>query len=62
MINETEIYFLKRRKKGINQQQIATYLNISQSMVSRLEKGTRVLSDDKLQLYKHYIDTYREKK
>jgi transcriptional regulator with XRE-family HTH domain len=53
-LNEREIYFMKRRKLHITHQEIAEYLGVNQSSISRYERGeiNFRLADD----YKKYID------
>lgn len=53
-LNEREIYFMKRRKLGITHQELADFLGVNQSSISRYERGEinfRLAKD-----YKKYIN------
>lgn len=54
-MNERELYLILRRRKGINQIELAKILNCSQSLISRYEKNECEMSDDKIKRYKQYI-------
>lgn len=56
VMNEKEIYFIKRRRKNISQKTLAEYLNCSQSLISRYETDDGTMCKAKIQLYKEYID------
>ncbi|WP_339171214.1 helix-turn-helix transcriptional regulator [Anoxybacillus sp. FSL W8-1294] len=49
-------YLLRRRKKGISQKELAEYLNCSQSLLSRYERGECGMKKEKVELYRRYID------
>lgn len=49
-------YWLKRRKKGISQKELAQVLNCSQSLLSRYERGECGMKKEKIQKYREYID------
>ena len=49
-------YLLKRRKKKISQKELAEYLNCSQSLLSRYERGECSMSKEKVELYRCYIN------
>lgn len=59
-MNLKDEYFLKRRHKGISQGELAKYLNCSQSLISRYEKSDCGMSEEKIFLYRKYIDTYKK--
>lgn len=56
MITKKDEYLLKRRKKRINQSEIAKQLGVSQSHISRYEKGVSGMSEQNIKLYREYID------
>ena len=47
---------LKRMGKGIILKDIAKYVGFSVSMVNKYENGQRDMNDDKVKLYKEYIE------
>ena len=53
---ERYLWSLKRKGKDITQQEIADYLGYSKSMINRFEKGDRNIQEEKLKLYKKYIE------
>ena len=55
-INEVEKYFLQRRKKKITLTELARKIGCSISLLSHYESGNCNMSDEKLILYKKYID------
>ncbi|KQL54060.1 XRE family transcriptional regulator [Heyndrickxia shackletonii] len=59
-MNDRDIYFLKRRHKKISMQKIAKYIGCSQSLISRYEIGDCLMSEEKIQLYKEFIDNYKK--
>ncbi|MGE6259215.1 helix-turn-helix domain-containing protein [Heyndrickxia sporothermodurans] len=59
-MNEKDGYFLKRRKKKISMQKIASHIGCSQSLISRYETGDCSMSDKKIELYREFIDTYKK--
>lgn len=50
-------YLILRRRKGIDQTELAQYLKCSQSLISRYEKGNSGMSQKKIELYRQYIDS-----
>ena len=55
-MNRKEEYLLKRRRKNINQNELANILDCSQSLISRWEKDDCLMSEDKVIKYEQYID------
>jgi len=55
-MNIKDEYFLKRRQKKISHNELAVYVNCSQSLISRYETGNCGMSKDKIQRYREYID------
>jgi len=55
-MNIKDEYLIKRRKKNIDQTELAEYLNCSQSLISRYEKGSSGMSKEKIEKYREYID------
>ncbi|MBT2680151.1 helix-turn-helix transcriptional regulator [Bacillus sp. ISL-35] len=55
-MNIKDEYFLKRRQKKITHNELAVYLNCSQSLISRYETGNCGMSKEKIQRYREYID------
>ena len=55
-MNRKEEYLLKRRRKNINQNELANILDCSQSLISRWEKDDCLMSEDKILNYEQYID------
>lgn len=53
---ERYLWSLKRRGKGITQQEVADNIGLSMSMVNKFERGHRNLSFEKLELYKRCIE------
>ncbi|WP_031408019.1 helix-turn-helix domain-containing protein [Geobacillus vulcani] len=49
-------YLLKRRKKRISQKELAEYLQCSQSLLSRYERGECGMNREKEKRYREYID------
>ena len=49
-------YLLKRRKKGISQKELSEYLQCSQSLLSRYERGECGMKKEKIEKYREYID------
>ncbi|GGJ77127.1 transcriptional regulator with XRE-family HTH domain [Anoxybacillus voinovskiensis] len=49
-------YLLKRRKKHISQKELAEYLQCSQSLLSRYERGECGMNREKEKMYREYID------
>lgn len=54
ILDEKELYFLKRRKLHITHQEIADYLGVNQSSISRYERGE--INFKFANEYKNYID------
>ena len=52
-----EEYLILRRRKGIDQTELAQHLKCSQSLISRYEKGNSGMSQKKIELYRQYIDS-----
>ncbi|WP_449355588.1 helix-turn-helix domain-containing protein [Virgibacillus natechei] len=55
-MNDYQEYFLIRRKKKLRLTKIAEYIGCSQSLLSRFETGDCLMSDDKIEKYKKYIE------
>jgi predicted transcriptional regulator len=55
ILNERELYFMKRRRLGITHQEIADYLGVNQSTISRYEAGKMNFKFS--EKYKEYIDS-----
>ncbi|MBO0997400.1 helix-turn-helix domain-containing protein [Bacillus sp. SD075] len=55
-MNLKEEYLILRRRKAIDQATLAKHLNCSQSLISRYEKGNSGMSQEKIKLYRQYID------
>jgi transcriptional regulator with XRE-family HTH domain len=49
-------YLIKRRKKKISQKELSEYLQCSQSLLSRYERGECGMKPEKVQKYREYID------
>ncbi|WP_026678697.1 helix-turn-helix domain-containing protein [Fictibacillus gelatini] len=58
-MNKKDEYFLKRRHKKISMQKIANYIGCSQSLISRYETGDCGMSKRKIELYRKFIDEYK---
>lgn len=54
LLNERELYFMKRRKLRITHKEIAECLGVNQSSISRYERGEMNFKHEKE--YKNYID------
>ncbi|WP_042346066.1 helix-turn-helix domain-containing protein [Bacillus massiliigorillae] len=52
-------YLLKRREKRITQKAIADYIGISNSAISKYERGNIDLIDTYVNKYKKFIDEYQ---
>lgn len=59
-LSEREVYFMKRRRLGITLQEIADYLRVHKSSLSRYETGKMNFQYE--QQYQEYIDKYLNKK
>lgn len=57
MISMKEDYLLRRRRKKIRTQDIASYIGCSQSLISRYETGSCGMCAKKIKSYRKYIDT-----
>lgn len=55
-MNKREEYLLKRRRKKITHNELAVYLNCSQSLISRFETGNCGMAKEKIKRYREYID------
>lgn len=55
-MNMRDEYLLKRRKKRISQKELSEYLQCSQSLLSRYERGECGMKKEKIELYRRYID------
>ena len=55
-MNMRDEYLLKRRKKRISQKELSEYLQCSQSLLSRYERGECGMKKEKIGLYRRYID------
>jgi transcriptional regulator with XRE-family HTH domain len=53
-LNKRELYFMKRRKLKITHQEIADFLGVNQSSISRYERGEINFKHE--QSYRNYID------
>lgn len=58
-LSEKEIYFMKRRKLGITHQELADYLGVNQSSISRYERG--LINFKYAKKYKQYINDRENK-
>jgi transcriptional regulator with XRE-family HTH domain len=58
-LNERELYFMKRRKLRITHQEIADFLGVNQSSISRYERGE--INFQHAQEYMNYIDNKENK-
>lgn len=60
-MTERQRWMVKRKSKRIRLIQIANYIGCSQSLLSRWECNTCELSPYKLEKYKYFIESYKNK-
>ena len=56
MMDDRRIWKLKRMGKGIILEEIAKYVGYSISMINKYENGLREMDDERVNLYKEYIE------
>ncbi|MEH6944630.1 helix-turn-helix transcriptional regulator [Bacillus sp. JJ722] len=60
-MNRRNEYLIKRRTKRIKQIDIAKYIGISNSAISKYELGNLDLIESHVQMYQKFIDEYQIK-
>jgi transcriptional regulator with XRE-family HTH domain len=54
-LTEREFYTLWRRRNNIKLKEIAQYLNCTDTLICKFEKGKCNISPDKIEAYNNYI-------
>lgn len=59
MMQDRDVYAFRRKKKKIRLREIAKYIGCSIALLSRYENNELDMKEEKIKLYKFYIDNYK---